>query len=108
VSTARLVSNLNQHLYASTAPEKYATFFFSLYDDETGRLSYTNAGHLAPLLIRRGEALPLDVNGTVVGAFPDVPTTRATSWSPATCWSATPTASPSPRTNTARCSASNG
>lgn len=73
VSTARLVSNLNQHLYASTAPEKYATFFFGLYDDETGRLSYTNAGHLAPLLIRRGEALALDVNGTVVGAFPDVP-----------------------------------
>jgi phosphoserine phosphatase RsbU/P len=73
VSTARLVSNLNEHLYASTAPEKYATFFFSLYDEETGRLSYTNAGHLAPLLIRRGEAQALDVNGTVVGAFPNVP-----------------------------------
>lgn len=73
VSTARLVSNLNEHLYTSTAPEKYATFFFSLYDEETGRLSYTNAGHLAPLLIRQGEAQPLDVNGTVVGAFPNVP-----------------------------------
>ena len=73
VSTARLVSNLNEHLYASTAPEKYATFFFSLYDETTGRLSYTNAGHLAPLLIRRGEAQALDVNGTVVGAFPNVP-----------------------------------
>lgn len=73
VSTANLVANLNQHLYTSTAPEKYATFFFSLYDDETGRLSYTNAGHLAPILVRRGEALPLDVNGTVVGAFPNVP-----------------------------------
>lgn len=73
VSTAQLVANLNQHLYTSTAPEKYATFFFSLYDDETGRLSYTNAGHLAPLLIRSGTARPLDVNGTVVGAFPNVP-----------------------------------
>lgn len=73
VSTAQLVSNLNEHLYTSTAPEKYATFFFSLYDEETGRLSYTNAGHLAPLLIRGGQATPLDVNGTVVGAFPNVP-----------------------------------
>ena len=77
VSTARLVANLNQHLYSSTAPEKYATFFFSLYDEETGRLSYTNAGHLPPLLIRRGEAFPLDVNGTVVGAFPNVLMTRS-------------------------------
>jgi phosphoserine phosphatase RsbU/P len=73
VSTAQLVANLNQHLYTSTAPEKYATFFFSLYDDETGRLSYTNAGHLAPLLVRAGTVVPLDVNGTVVGAFPNVP-----------------------------------
>jgi sigma-B regulation protein RsbU (phosphoserine phosphatase) len=73
LSTARLMSNLNQHLYASTSPEKYATFFFSIYDDETEILSYTNAGHLPPLLVRRGEVLACDVNGTVVGAFPDVP-----------------------------------
>ncbi len=70
VSTAKLVSNLNQQLYASTAPEKYATFFFSVYDDETGELTYTNAGHLSPILIRRGEAMHLDSNGMVVGAFP--------------------------------------
>ena len=70
LSTARLVSNLNQQLYASTAPEKYATFFFSLYDDETGTLTYTNAGHLSPFLVRRGRAIPLESNGMVVGAFP--------------------------------------
>ena len=70
LSTARLVSNLNQQLYASTAPEKYATFFFSLYDDETGTLTYTNAGHLSPFLVRGGKAIPLESNGMVVGAFP--------------------------------------
>jgi len=72
-STARLMSNLNQHLYASTSPEKYATFFFSIYDDDTETLSYTNAGHLPPLLVRGEDVLACDVNGTVVGAFPDVP-----------------------------------
>lgn len=72
VSTSRLVENLNQHLYASTSPEKYATFFFSVYDDESGELVYTNAGHLAPFLIRDEKAIPLDSNGTVVGAFPHV------------------------------------
>jgi sigma-B regulation protein RsbU (phosphoserine phosphatase) len=66
----RLVSDLNQQLYATTAPEKYATFFFALYDENSGALSYTNAGHLQPLLIRKGNAVKLDVNGTVVGAFP--------------------------------------
>lgn len=70
VSTEKLVSNLNQQLYASTAPEKYATFCFCVFDDASGQLTYTNAGHLPPLLIRRGEAIHLDTNGMVVGAFP--------------------------------------
>ena len=32
-STAALVSNLNRQLYANTTPEKYATFYFALYDE---------------------------------------------------------------------------
>lgn len=71
-TTAQLVSDLNQLLYATTAPEKFATFFFALYDEATSDLSYTNAGHLPPLLVRNGAAVRLDVNGTVVGAFPSV------------------------------------
>jgi phosphoserine phosphatase RsbU/P len=70
LSTARMVSDLNQQLYATTSPEKYATFCFALYDDETGIVSYTNAGHPPAILIRGGSATQLDVNGTVVGAFP--------------------------------------
>ena len=73
ISTAEVVESLNQHLYASTSPEKYATFFLGVYDDQTGDLTYTNAGHLSPILVRNGEAIPLDSNGTVVGAFPHVP-----------------------------------
>jgi sigma-B regulation protein RsbU (phosphoserine phosphatase) len=68
-STAALVSRLNQQLYAFTPPEKFATFYFALYDDNTGLLTYTNAGHLPPILVRNGEASRLDVTGTVVGAF---------------------------------------
>ncbi len=71
-STAALVSCLNQHLYAYTPPEKFATFYFAVYDDATGRLVYTNAGHPPPVLIRRGQPLRLEINGTVVGAFPSV------------------------------------
>jgi len=69
-SPAQVVSLLNRQIYASTAPEKYATFYFCLYDDSTGMLTYTNAGHLPPILLRGGAAEKLDVTGTVVGAFP--------------------------------------
>jgi phosphoserine phosphatase RsbU/P len=70
LSTARTVSDLNQQLYATTSPEKFATFCFALYNDETGAVTYTNAGHPPPILIRAGVATRLDINGTVVGAFP--------------------------------------
>lgn len=70
VATAEFVAQLNQQLYADTAPEKYATFYFGVYDDTSSVLTYTNAGHLPPIVIRRGEVIRLDVNGIVVGAFP--------------------------------------
>lgn len=70
LDAARLVSQLNQQIYAHTSPEKYATFFFALFDQKTRTLTYTNAGHLSPLLFRNGSVVPLDSNGTVIGAFP--------------------------------------
>ncbi|HEX2061553.1 MAG TPA: PP2C family protein-serine/threonine phosphatase, partial [Thermoanaerobaculia bacterium] len=70
VSTSSVVSHLNQQLFADTSPEKFATFFLGVYDEPSGALTYTNAGHLPPILIHRGEALKLEVNGMVVGAFP--------------------------------------
>lgn len=72
-STADLVSQLNKQVYANTAPEKYATFCFGLYDDESRVLSYTNAGHVPPILLRDGAAVRLEVTGTVVGAFAAAP-----------------------------------
>ena len=70
LDAATLVSALNQQIYAHTSPEKFATFFFALFDEYTRTLTYTNAGHLSPLLFRNGDVVPLDTNGTVVGAFP--------------------------------------
>ena len=69
-SAATLVAQLNRQLYATTTPEKYATFFFAIYDEASRALTYTNAGHLPPLLVRSGEFTNLNPTGTVVGAFP--------------------------------------
>lgn len=70
LSTAKLVATLNRQLYANTSLEKYATFYFALYHEDTHSLTYTNAGHLSPILLRSGELQMLESTGTVVGAFP--------------------------------------
>ena len=68
-STAAVVSRLNLQLYENTPREKYVTFFFAVYDAATRTLTYTNAGHLPPVLLRRGQVYRLNVGGTVVGLF---------------------------------------
>ena len=70
LSTAHLVKELNQQVYSFTSAEKYATFCLGIYDDDSGEFTYTNAGHLPPILIRDGRHEKLDINGMVVGAFP--------------------------------------
>jgi len=73
VSTATLVERLNRQLYENTSAEKYASFYCGVYDDQNGNLLYTNAGHLPPILVRRGKTSRLEPNGMVVGIFPDSP-----------------------------------
>ena len=68
-STSMLVSRMNKQLHAHTSPEKFATFFFGVYDEPTATLTYTNAGHLPPIHVHDGTATRLEVNGMVVGAF---------------------------------------
>lgn len=72
ITPANTVARLNRLLYASTSPEKYATFFFGLYNEDTRRMTYTNAGHLPPLLVHGDEYEFLEVTGSVVGAFPSL------------------------------------
>jgi phosphoserine phosphatase RsbU/P len=69
LSTATVVERLNRQLFAGSPPEKYATFFYAVYDGSTRRLAYTTAGHPPPALFRRDEVLRLDAGGTVVGLF---------------------------------------
>jgi sigma-B regulation protein RsbU (phosphoserine phosphatase) len=72
LSTATLMALISQQLYESTPPEKYATFFCSVYDEQTGVLRYTNCGHLKPILVRDGKSTEIDGDGMVVGLLPKV------------------------------------
>jgi len=70
-NTAEIVTRLNQHLYRSTAPDRFATLFYGVYDAQTHRLEYTNAGHPAPLCISGQQVQRLSAGGTVLGLFDD-------------------------------------
>ncbi len=68
-ATDDVVRRLNQQLFDSTPLEKYATFFYAIYDAASRRLTYTNAGHLSPALFRKGRVERLEEGGTVLGMF---------------------------------------
>ena len=70
VSPGALLSLLNHQLYESTPPEKYATLFLGIYDGRSHHLTYSNGGHLPPILISKdGAVRRLEAGGTVVGLF---------------------------------------
>jgi sigma-B regulation protein RsbU (phosphoserine phosphatase) len=70
VSPGALLGLLNHQLYESTPPEKYATLFLGIYDGRAHRLTYSNGGHLPPILIGKdGGIRRLETGGTVVGLF---------------------------------------
>jgi len=73
VSPSALLTLLNHQLFATTPPEKYATMFLGFYDGQDRRLTYTNGGHLPPIILNvDGSLRRLDQGGTVVGLFSDV------------------------------------
>jgi len=70
LSPGALLALLNHQLYESTPPEKYATLFLGIYDGLSNRLTYSNGGHLPPILISKdGAVRRLEAGGTVVGLF---------------------------------------
>jgi len=70
LSPAVLMATLNYQLYRSTPIEKYATMFLGCYDAGSRALTYSNAGHLPPLVLSGKERITrLETSDTVVGLF---------------------------------------
>ena len=66
ISPAQWLAMLNRHLYHATPPEKYATLFLASYDGLSRTLTYSNGGHLPPVILRQdGSLLRLEDGGTV-------------------------------------------
>ena len=81
-----VLAQVNALVYEATAPESFATAFYAVYDDSTRVLTYANAGHPPPLLVRYGHCndtfVPVTVGESCVrldsgtppaGIFPVLP-----------------------------------
>ena len=68
-----LVDRLNSQLYQASSTARYATFFLGLYDSAECTLTYVNAGHNPPLLLRAdGSVTRLTCGGSVLGLLPNL------------------------------------
>ncbi len=63
-----IVYRLNNLLFESTTENNYVTFFYAVVNTENQKIIYTNAGHNAPILLRKdGEIVRLQTGGIVIG-----------------------------------------
>jgi serine phosphatase RsbU (regulator of sigma subunit) len=72
-SPGAVVSALNKSLYERSDPEKFATVFYAMYDDEAGTLQYCNAGAYPPFILSAGGRISrLHRGGTLLGVEADI------------------------------------
>jgi serine phosphatase RsbU (regulator of sigma subunit) len=73
-SVSEAMRRINQTVCQNVTEGKYVTFVMARLDPDSGRLTYVNAGHNAPLLVRAsGGVEHLEEGGMVLGMFDSVP-----------------------------------
>ena len=68
-NTGELTGRLNESLYRSSSGARYATLFAAHFDGGTRVLSYSNAGHHHPVLIRGEKIIRMTDGGVPLGLF---------------------------------------
>jgi sigma-B regulation protein RsbU (phosphoserine phosphatase) len=72
-SIDRVMENINKLVHAASSVNRYATFFYAQYEPDLSRLTYVNAGHNPPMLLRQNgsgtEVIRLEAGGPPVGLF---------------------------------------
>ena len=68
-----ILRNINTLLYRSTAIQQFATFFLARLDGHSLKLTFSNAGHNYPVILRKGSPrIFLEKGGTILGILEDV------------------------------------
>ncbi len=66
-----IISRVNNALSRDTLDNEFATLWYGVFDPDTLRLTYCNAGHDPPMLLRDGQIHTLDTGGMIVGVQQD-------------------------------------
>jgi sigma-B regulation protein RsbU (phosphoserine phosphatase) len=71
---ADLMGRVNSLVCQASATNHYATLFYAAYHPTTRRLTYVNAGHNPPIVLRKSggacQAFRLETGGAVIGLLP--------------------------------------
>jgi sigma-B regulation protein RsbU (phosphoserine phosphatase) len=65
-----LCTRVNSVICENIVSHRFITCFYGLLDTQNQKLTYTNAGHCPPILIRDGSCQRLTEGGPVLGIFP--------------------------------------
>ncbi len=68
-----IVNELNYQVMQSANGENFITFFAAIFDKESRKLLYINAGHIPPLLIHQNQVTQLDQGTVILGSFQPLP-----------------------------------
>ncbi len=71
-SLEETLNRINNLIAETTDPSQYLTAFFGCFDPVSMTLTYINAGHPAPLLLRDSQRRLLHSNNLTVGMFPEL------------------------------------
>ncbi len=69
----RIITCVNATMVRQTLDNEFVTLFYGVLDPATRRITYCNAGHEYPLLLRDGEIHKLEAGGMIVGIDESAP-----------------------------------
>jgi len=73
VPASQLVGRVNTLVHGYTADSVFVTFFYAVLDTRTQQITYVNAGHNPPCVLRAGGTREyLDKGGLVIGVMPGI------------------------------------
>ena len=64
-----ILQKVNNFLYESNPPDQFVTAFYGVIDRRRNILTYSNAGHNPPFVVRGNDAIPLETGGLLLGSF---------------------------------------
>lgn len=73
LTLSEIVKSINKLLFVNTSADKFVTAFLGIINSESNDLTYINAGHNPPYLIRNNDLNTLNEGGLLLGIMQEAP-----------------------------------